>query len=234
MKYMRLPNTKLNVSRLCFGTGQLSDKNPDDVNLLVKAYKLGVNFWDTADCYNTERTVGKAMKKIGRENIIVQTKTDAETAEEAGKSIKTSLKRLQTHYIDSVLLHHIHTPDEWKTRQPAFKQLLKFKKKGIIKAVGFSTHSSPTAIKNAPKQVDIILASINEKFIDHGTQQEMLSALKKQKSKALLAMKILGEGRDVKEYKKRMDFADKLPFICSLVIGMKNLKELKQNAKFLS
>ena len=109
------------------------------------------------------------------------------------------------------------------------------KARGIIKKnIGFSTHSSPEAVKKAPKDVDIILASINEKYIDHGTLPEMLSALKKQKSKGIIAMKLLGAGKHVKEYAKRMKFATSLKFVDSYNVGMANEKDLRQNVKYFS
>lgn len=233
MKSVKITNTKLKVSKLCYGTGP-GKKIKNLYNLLLKSYDLGVNFWDTADCYGTEKIVGEAAKKVGRENVVIQTKIDAWTATDARKQIKAALRNLNTEYIDIMLLHHVHTPEEWKRRQGAFKELQKWKDKGIIKYIGFSTHSSPTVVENAPKEVDIILASIDENHLDHGTKEQMLKALKKQRNKGIIAMKVLGAGQHVNEYKKRMRFAKGLSYADCLVIGMLNEKELKQNVRTLS
>ena len=237
MRYTRLGRhfTKANVSTLCYGTGALS-RYVDDHGLLVKAFKLGINFWDTADCYGTEWMVGKALQKVGRENVIVQTKTDAWTKTEAKKTVAKSLKELQTHYIDILLLHHIHTYDEWLKRQPAWNYLQELKENGIVKHIGFSTHSTPEAVRKAPKEVDIILASIHENYIDHGTKQEMLKAIEKQynKGKGIISMKVLGAGKDAKDYIKRINAVKRLKFIHAHNIGMKTLSDLRRNIKLFS
>ena len=224
---------KLKVSRLCFGTVRMKK---DDVNLLVIAYKNGVNFWDTADCYGTENMVGKAAQKVGRENVVIQTKTDAYTKAEAKKSTAKSLKELQTPYIDILLLHHIHTYEEWEKRQSAWNYLQELKDKGIVKYIGFSTHSSPKAVRKAPKEVEIILASIHENYIDHGTKQEMLEALEKQhkRGKGIIAMKVLGAGKHAKEYEKRIKEARRYKFLHSYNIGMKTSSDLTRNVRLFS
>jgi len=234
MKKVRLGKhwTRTTVSELCYGTGALS-RYKDDHGLLIKAFKLGVNFWDTADCYGTENMVGKAAQKVGRENVIIQTKTDAYTKAEAKKTTNESLKELQTSYIDILLLHHIHTYEEWEKRQPAWNYLQELKDKGIVKYIGFSSHSSPEAVSKAPKEVDIILASIHENYIDNGTKQEMLTALEKQykKGKGIIAMKILGAGKDVKSYKERIKEVRRYKFIHTCNIGMKTSSNLTRNVK---
>lgn len=236
MKYNSLGNTDIKVSKLCYGTGTLSDKNPKDVKLLLTAYKHGINFWDTADCYHTQKTVGKAAKKIGRKNIIIQTKIDSFKTKEAKKAIATALKELKTNYIDIVLLHHVDTLKEFSERMPAFKELQKLKKEGIIKAIGFSTHSVKVAKKYRAK-ADVILSPIHELRIKRGTRKEMIHALKTQKNKgkAIIAMKVFGGKKNShKDCKKRMQFARNLKFVDSFCIGMKDKKEIIQNAKFFS
>jgi diketogulonate reductase-like aldo/keto reductase len=183
MKYVNpLKNTPLRqVSRLCFGTGMLK-REKSDINLLATAFKKhGINFWDTADCYRTQKIVGAALKKVGRENIMIMTKIDAASEEAARKLIKRALSEIGTKYIDVVLLHGVESHEDFKRRKPALKVLLEHKNKGTIKAVGFSTHSSPEAVLKAPKEIDLILASINEARLDRGTKEEMMAALKSQK-----------------------------------------------------
>lgn len=232
MKYTNIKNTNIQrVSRLCFGTGFGKYKGH---NLLVVAYKkYGINFWDTADCYKSQKELGEALEIVGRDNIAIMTKVDSTTQADTKRLIKKALKEMKTHYIDIVLLHGIQNMADFKRRKPALKVLLDYKDKGIIKAVGFSTHSSPEAVKEAPKEIDIILASINEERIDRGTKEDMIEALKSQKKKGIIAMKVLGAGKHINQYKKRMDFAIKHKFIDCLNIGMKSEAEIKQNAAYV-
>ena len=53
MKQVEVGRTGLKVSRLAFGTGYLEGAVSAGARLLVKAYDLGVNFWDTSDDYGT-------------------------------------------------------------------------------------------------------------------------------------------------------------------------------------
>jgi len=233
MKRVRLGKhwTKATVSQLCYGTGAMP-RYQDSHKLLLKAYDLGVNFWDTADCYGTQKIVGLAAKKVGRENVIIQTKNDAFTRAEAKAIANKSFRELDTDYIDILLLHHIHTYEEWKQRQPAWNYLQELKASGKVKYIGFSSHSSPEAVSKAPKEVEVILASIHENYIDHGTKQEMLAAIEKQskQGKGIISMKVLGAGKNTKDYVKRIKEAKRYNFIHSYNIGMKSLSDLKKNA----
>ena len=67
--------TGLKVSRLCFGTGQISynrfDFTPErGADLLRAAYELGVSLFDTALDYRTHPHVALALQQIGRENVV--------------------------------------------------------------------------------------------------------------------------------------------------------------------
>ena len=127
---------KLNDGRVMpsvgIGTFLLS---PDEAEESVKeALKVGYRLIDTANAYQNERAVGRAIKKSGipREEIFVETKlwpsvyTDPE-------AIDKTLKRLDLDYIDLLLLH-----------QPAgdyitgYKMMEKALKEGKVKSIGIS------------------------------------------------------------------------------------------------
>jgi len=82
LKYRKLGTTDLNVSEVGFGVWTVSTnwwgkiEEPDGINLLVKAFDLGVNFFDTGDTYGLgygEEILAKAFKKH-RHEIIIGTK----------------------------------------------------------------------------------------------------------------------------------------------------------------
>jgi len=88
MKYARLGNTGLTVSRLCLGCGSYGSKKFQDwiveeneaLPIIKRAYDLGINFFDTANSYSwgeSERILGKAIKKynLPREKLVIATKT---------------------------------------------------------------------------------------------------------------------------------------------------------------
>ena len=132
MKYRTLGTTKLHVSEIGFGVWTVSTnwwgKITEElgVNLLVKAFDLGVNFFDTADTYGVgygEEILAKTLPKR-RHDIIIGTKFGydfyANLTREGHKerpqnfapefiryACEQSLKRLNTDYID---LYQLHNP----------------------------------------------------------------------------------------------------------------------------
>ncbi|RZS99389.1 aldo/keto reductase [Aquimarina brevivitae] len=133
MKYTRLPNTDISVSKLCLGTMTWGEQNTEQEahQQLDYALQKGINFIDTAELYAvpakketqgaTETIIGKWLQKTGkRDKIVLATKivgprefvkhirTGGFTKSEFSDAIHKSLKRLQTDYID---LYQLHWPD---------------------------------------------------------------------------------------------------------------------------
>src|SRR5271156_6262187 len=82
MQYTTLGRTKLRVSVAGLGTGGFSrmglksGKTEDEAaRLILDAVGLGINFIDTAPPYGTEGVVGRALRSIPRESVVVATKS---------------------------------------------------------------------------------------------------------------------------------------------------------------
>jgi aryl-alcohol dehydrogenase-like predicted oxidoreductase len=133
MKYTTLPNTNIEVSKICLGTMTFGEQNTEMEahQQLNYAVSKGVNFIDTAEMYSvparqetqgsTERFIGTWLKHQKRENLIIATKiagpnpTMNYVRDNMGfsnsaidEALEKSLKRLQTDYID---LYQLHWPD---------------------------------------------------------------------------------------------------------------------------
>ncbi|MCL1631438.1 aldo/keto reductase family protein [Sporolactobacillus sp. CPB3-1] len=125
MNYRHLGNTGLKVSTVSLGSwltygGYVANENA--VNTILKAYDLGINFFDTANVYmrgEAEKVVGKAIKSFPRDSIVLSTKVYfpmGDGPNDRGLSRKhimeqahASLKRLDVDYID---LYYCHRFDE--------------------------------------------------------------------------------------------------------------------------
>jgi aryl-alcohol dehydrogenase-like predicted oxidoreductase len=131
MKYTTLPNTDINVSKICLGTMTFGQQNTESDGHAQMDYALekGVNFFDTAEMYSipskketygsTERIIGTWLKKTGKRNEIVLASKIAgpnanfgymrEKLDFSPASIQyaldQSLQRLQTDYLDIYQLH---------------------------------------------------------------------------------------------------------------------------------
>ena len=139
----------------CMGFTHAYGETPsesDGIVLVHKAFELGCNFFDTAEMYSyfkNEEFVGKALKELPRDKVIISDKFWSEKFEghdfaeeklsEAGirKSLEGSLRRLQTDYID---LYTEHQMDDGTEEQVAFI-MGKLIAEGKIRAWG---QSSPT------------------------------------------------------------------------------------------
>ena len=137
MKYTRLGNTGLDVSRICLGCMSYGNDSPGVQDwalpaaearpFIEQALEAGINFFDTANAYSvgsSEEIVGKALNEMAnRDEIVIATKVYFPMRGRARNSIGLSrkaimqevdhsLRRLGTDYID---LYQIH---RWDNRTP--------------------------------------------------------------------------------------------------------------------
>jgi aryl-alcohol dehydrogenase-like predicted oxidoreductase len=138
---VRLGRTGLTVSTLCFGTGYMTGSVTAGARLLVKAHELGISFWDTSDDYGTHPHVARALREVGRDKVVVATKTYASTAVGARRAVTRALRELGVDAVDVFLLHAVDSAGELEAKSPALEALSKAKAEGLIRAVGVSSHS---------------------------------------------------------------------------------------------
>jgi predicted aldo/keto reductase-like oxidoreductase len=159
MQYRPFGKTGINVSALGFGAMRLpqrEDKTVDleqGVPLLRRGLDLGINYIDTAHVYiegTSEVAVGQAIKGYDRSKIYIATKIpvhDAETgaADTFRKKLETSLKRLDSPYIDFILFHGLRWVEyEQVISQPgmALEAALRAQAEGLVRHICFSSHDS--------------------------------------------------------------------------------------------
>lgn len=111
------------------------------INAVKTALEMGVRHIDTAHAYQNERSVGKAVKESGipREEIWITTKLwPSEYGEgKTSDAIDKMLKRLDTDYIDLLLLHQ-----QFGNYIGAYKDMQKAVKDGRVKSIGLSNFES--------------------------------------------------------------------------------------------
>jgi predicted aldo/keto reductase-like oxidoreductase len=145
-----LGKTGEKLSVIGFGAIMLNDNSQDFANELVaKAYELGVNYYDVAPSYgNAEEKLGPALKPY-RENCFLACKTGKRDAVEGKKELDNSLRLLQTDRFDLYQLHALTSVEEVeKSFAPGgvMEMIVKAKKDGKIRHVGFSAHSVDAAL----------------------------------------------------------------------------------------
>ena len=155
MRYRPLIKSAPNVSEIGLGAWQLGVNSgwktvaeKEAIAMVRHAVDKGVNFIDTAPNYGngtSEIRLGKALKEVDRDSIVINTKfghTDTGTtnyeADYIRESVEGSLNRLQTDYVDSLIIHN-PPPGYLDGNQNDHYEILELlKAEGKIKAYGAS------------------------------------------------------------------------------------------------
>ena len=153
MKLRPFGDTGMNVSEIGLGAWQLANPDwginskEDGLRIIQKSLEAGCNFFDTAPAYGrgvSEELLGQALKSI-RKDVILCTKFGhtAEGVTDFGTpairpSIEASLRRLQTNYLDIVLMHN--PPREIMDGRVStqYEEFEKLKAEGVIREYGIS------------------------------------------------------------------------------------------------
>ena len=163
------------VPVLGYGTWQLKGKGC--VEGIQKAIDVGYRHIDTAQAYKNEADVGNGIDKSGieRQEIFLTTKVwmDNFSADKFEKSVDESLDKLQTDYVNMLLLHW---PPENDRMEEALDQLIEVKKSGKARLIGVSNFTIEL-LEQAVKKTNTVIATNQIEFhpeIDQGPVQEWL------------------------------------------------------------
>jgi len=244
MKKYSIGKTGIEVTELCFGALPMG---PLQANISVEkgakviraALERGINFIDTAEAYKTYPHIKKALEGYNKE-VIIATKSSAKTYKEMEQSIEYALVSLNRTDIDIFLLHAAKvTPLVFEERAGALQCLKDYKSKGMIRAIGISTHVVGVVRRAAEiKEIDIIFPIINKlgMGIVNGSVEDMLSAISEayKAGKGLYAMKALAGGHLIDQLEESFAFVRNIQGITSIAVGMVNQEELEINLKIFN
>jgi len=244
MKKYSIGKTGIEVTELCFGALPMG---PLQANISVEkgakviraALERGINFIDTAEAYKTYPIIKKALEGYNKE-VIIATKSSAKKYKEMEQSIEYALVSLNRTDIDIFLLHAAKvTPLVFEERAGALQCLKDYKSKGMIRAIGISTHVVGVVRRAAEiKEIDIIFPIINKlgMGIVNGSVEDMLSAISEayKAGKGLYAMKALAGGHLIDQLEESFAFVRNIQGITSIAVGMVNQEELEINLKIFN
>src|SRR5229473_6688768 len=132
-------------SQLGLGTGK---SEADAIGIIRAAIDLGVNLFDTAAAYGTEPVLGKALRGVPRDRVVICTKAPFGVShpdsrpERAVASLDRSLKELGTDYIDVYQLHGIAPRAYDHAFEALAPALLREREKGKFRHLGI-TETAP-------------------------------------------------------------------------------------------
>ncbi len=151
MLYHALGKTGINVSAVVFGGIINMDETQAQADRYVAdAIAAGVNYFDVAPTYgNAQERLGPALAPY-RKQVYLACKTVERSAEGAREKLEDSLRKLKTDHFDVYQLHALTTDEDLDLAfgpGGAMETVLKAKREGVIRNVGFSAHNEDVALR---------------------------------------------------------------------------------------
>ncbi len=252
MSFLRpLGDTGLEVSALGLGSVKFgrdksvkypsSFKIPDDAEVLAllnQAQELNINFIDTAPAYgNSEARIGALLPQ--RQNWIISSKVGEEfvdgeslfdySAEHTRLSVERSLRRLNTDYLDIVLIHSDGQDEKILLESDCVDALKKCVEAGQVRYIGMSTKTISGGLL-ATDLLDIVMLTYNleqqdQKVVDFAQQNHKGVLVKK----GLMSGHINQAGEDL--IRKSMNLIFSQAAISSMIVGTISPQHLNNNVQ---
>ena len=214
----------------------------------------GANYFDTAYMYvnsKSEIAMGKVLKKYKREDFILADKSPIykmKTKDDVRKIFDEQLKKCQVEYFDFYMCHNINvnTVDTYR-KVEMYDELLKLKKEGKIKYLGFSFHGTPEILREVVKEHKWDFAQLQINYLDWDVikgkeQYEIVQS----ENIPVIVMEPLRGGGLVNLSKKALDklnetipnetpasfglrWAANRKNVITVLSGMSNLSQVKEN-----
>lgn len=229
-----LGRTGLSVSRLAFGSLPLSPwvravTEATGTDLLLEAFKAGINLVDTAELYDNYLRLAPALAAFPE--VLLLTKSYAVTADDLKQSLERARRESGRAVIDLFLLHEVESEAQLRGHREAWSELRRARDAGEVRAIGLSTHrvAALRAARHWPG-VEVVLSIVNREAhgVGDGSPTELLSELADLHALGvgILGMKILGGGAYWETPAESLAFVRDLPFVDALVVGLQSRAEL--------
>jgi aryl-alcohol dehydrogenase-like predicted oxidoreductase len=246
------------VSCIGFGSGSRFCSIPDEdaaQALLERALALGVTYFDTAGSYTRRGIERLSEKRLGefskrrRKKIFLATKIDPRDRDGALRSVDTSLKFLQTDYLDLIQIHSLSDLNDLERMgrpDGVTAALRELKEQKIARFIGITGHNDGAAMTEALRRhdFDTVLMALNaaqsanpiaaRKMTPLPAFERSALPLALQKNMGVLSMKVMGQGMLVGSGAGRASPAELLQFnlsqpVASVIIGCEQIGSLEQN-----
>ena len=173
-----LGKTGLSVSEVSLGCEHLQGKDFETIKSVIDAaLDEGMNIFDVFMSEPDVRSnIGRALAGR-RDKVILQGHigacwVDGQYAVRrefplCRENFEDLLARLQTDYIDIGMLHFVDRPDDWEALRDSetMRYALELKEKGVIRALGMSSHNPATSLKAVESGlIDVLMFSLNPAF----------------------------------------------------------------------
>ncbi|MEG2323168.1 MAG: aldo/keto reductase [Anaerovoracaceae bacterium] len=226
--------TPVGFGVLTVGNTQMNLPVSKGAEVLRYGLKQGINFIDTAQCYETYPYIREALLGTDYDPIICSKSLDP-TYQGMKNAVEEALTKLDRDFIHIFLLHEVRNDPDWDMRSGAWRYLKEAKAEGLVKAIGISTHHVDVAEKMIDMEdVEILFPLVNFKSLGirrgnvQGTKEDMAEAIKAndKAGKGVFAMKVFGGGNLTGDYVTALDYASNLEGISSMMVGFGQKSEI--------
>lgn len=237
------------VSRLAFGSltvGPLQANLPEERagEVLSYAFDRGINFVDTAQYYRNYGHIRAGLQKCRRpEDVIVSSKTYAYDRSGAVEAVEEARRSLDRDVIDLFMLHEQESIHTLRGHMEALETLFSLREKGVIRAVGISTHhvaavEGALILAKEGMPLDVLHPLYNKAGIGiaDGTPPQMAAALTKlhHTGCGIFGMKALAGGHLHRDPASALSFVLEAPFMDAVAVGMQDESEVDANIAFFT
>lgn len=239
MEKKLLGNTGILVSSVGFGVlpigpSQLALPVEKGAEIIRYALRNGINFIDTAQYYRAYPYIRTALEQEEFENLVICSKSLCRDYEGMMDAIEEARSALGRDEIDIFLMHEVRS-GQLDERKEAWRALQDAKRRGLVRAIGISTHHVDiTEAAAAIEELDVVFPLLNYAGLGircgdrFASADEMMAAIKKchRAGKGVFSMKAFGGGNLTHDYRKALDFVFSKPEIDSVMIGFGKTEEI--------
>ncbi len=227
--------------------------------MLMEAYRSGVNYFDTAYPYHDGRSepfTGRVLKKLPRDSYFLATKLpcwEIHSLEDAKKMVVHQLSRLKKDYVDFFMLHALGAESWERMRSLGVPEYLEtLKEEGKIRYLGFSFHDTYDVFEKiiTYRAWDFCQIQLNYMDVDNQAGMKGYELATRLQIPVIIMEPVKGGSLanlpdDIMEVLKQADpeaspsawalrWAASLPNVKVILSGMSTMEQVKENCKTLS
>ncbi len=249
---LEIPLISLGCMRLPMRDGKIDMVELD--KMVAYAMEHGANYFDTAYMYvegKSENAIGEVLKQYKRDSFFLTDKNPAylvNSPSDVYKIFKEQLKKCQVEYFDNYMVHNINKNTIGNYRNnDMYGELLKLKKDGLIKHLGFSFHGDPAMLREVIKEHKWDFCQLQMNYLDwEVVNADELYQIADDAGVPVIVMEPLRGGvlcnlPDKAAQKLKQECPDETqasfglkwvaskPRVFTILSGMSNLQQLKEN-----